>query len=521
MAGWFPGGFWSEYWADEYWPEFGTAANWTDASYKMSAKLEVQWDGSNWTDESANLLAASGKQAMLQLWQMAGGVAAQPPWDASFAMSNDADRYSATNTSSPIYSYIADNKGHGIPIRFSMGIDDGDGGFTYTRVFTGQIDRIDVISTRDDRVTFTCIDNALPLLQRKVTTTMSLNQRADDWLTVLASEANVAATDFDAGFFEIPFCWCDDENSWTQMCLVAYADCGHLFFDLNGTLTFENAEAWAGDARHNTSQHTFTVSRFKDMGLAFDWSNCYNEVIIEYSPRAQIGQVVLYELDEVVQVLPGATRSDVIARLRSPSPTINAPVSGADYHVVSDAGDDMSEDLSIALTKYAQRVELELENTHSYLVAWLYRFRLTGRPLQGYKALEIKLQASDSDIGDPSSADAKTLRISGNDYIQLAEQAMFVASILRDRIKKARQIYPIKDVPAIPTLQPGDRVTVVESGSEINNEGFIQSITWRYNGRQYRADYEVIDATSWFLNNDYFEMDSDVLAPVTSEKVFY
>jgi hypothetical protein len=492
---------------------------WTDASYKMSAKLEVQWDGSNWDDESANLLAASGKQAMLQLWQMAGGVAAQPPWDASFAMSNASDRYTATNTSSAIYSYISDNKGHGIAIRFSVGIDNGAGGFTYTQIFTGKIDRIDVISTRNDRATFTCVDNSHPLLQDKKTTTMYLNQYASDWLTVLASEGGVASTDFDDGLFEIPFCWLDDENLWTEMCKVAYADGGWIFFDRTGTLTFENAEAWAADSRHNSSQHTFTVSRVNDFNLAFLWQDVYNEVIVEYAPRVQRGQVVLYELDEVVTVLPGDTR-DITARLRYPAASINAPVANTDYWIISNSGEDLSGDVSISITKYAQRVEVEFISSHAYHVAYIDSIRLTGRPLVGYRALQEKLQATDSDIGDPTSSTAKTLRIAGNEYVQTLEQARFLTQILRDRTKKARQIYVATGVPAIPTLQPGDLVTAVESGSELNHAAYLTSIAWRYGGGKYRADYEMLDATNWYLYSDYFTLGTDTLTN-PSERVFY
>jgi len=68
--------------------------------------FEHSLDGSTWTDESANMLAAAGNQSMLNLWQMAGGSQAQPPWTANFQLRNNADRYSPLNSSSPIYSNI-------------------------------------------------------------------------------------------------------------------------------------------------------------------------------------------------------------------------------------------------------------------------------------------------------------------------------------------------------------------------------------------------------------------------------
>jgi len=283
-------------------------------------------------------------------------------------------------------------------------------------------------------------------------------------------------------------------------------------------LTFENAEAWAADARHNSSQNTFTVSRVNDYNLAFQWQDVYNEVIVEYAPRVQRGQVVLYELDEVVRVLPTDTRS-ITARLRYPAASINAPVANADYYVTSQAGEDLSASVTVALTKYAQRVEVEFENTHAYLVAYVDSLRLTGRPLMGYQALQEKLQATDSDIGDPTSATAKTLRVGGNEYIQTLEQARFLAQLLRDRVKKARQIFVARDVPAIPTLQPGDLVTAVEAGSGLNHTAYLTGISWRYGGGAFRADYEMIDAANWYLYSTYFTLGTDTLG--SARRVFY
>jgi hypothetical protein len=177
--------------------------------------------------------------------------------------------------------------------------------------------------------------------------------------------------------------------------------------------------------------------------------------------------------------------------------------------------------VTVGLTKYGQRVEVEFTSSHAYHVAYVDTFRLTGRPLVGYQALQEKLQATDSDIGDPTTAMAKTLRVGGNEYLQTVEQARFICELVRDRVKKARQVFIARDVPAIPTLQPGDRVTAVESGSGLNHESFLTSISWRYAAGAYRADYEMLDAASWYLYATYFELGTDTLQAVTSDRVFY
>ncbi len=465
------------------------------------------------------LIGCNGTQQSVPLWQLAGGAQVQPSWTASFRMENASDRYSATNAASPIYTNIRYNKGHGIPARFSMGIDDGAGGFTYTRVFTGYIDDITIQSTQRDEATIVCIDNTLPLLQRKVTTTMYVDETVDSWLAVLATEGGVAVTDFDPGLCNIPYCWCDDENSWQEICKVAHSEVGTIFFDRNGTLTFENVEAWAIDARHTVSQHSFTVSRFKDLTFDFDWKDSYNAVIVEYQPRVQSGKAELYKIERAIRVLPGETRT-FIARLRYPSPSINVPTPGTDFRVFDVLGNDLSATTTFGYTLYAQRVNVSVVNTDTYRIAILYDYKITGRPILGYPALQEKYQATDAELGNPVTGLAKTLRISNNEYIQTQEQAQLIGALLRDRVKKTRLTYRVTDVPAIPTLQPGDRVTVAEAGAGINTDGFITTIGWKYDGGTYKADYDILDAANWFIYSDYFLMGTDVLA-VTSDKVFY
>lgn len=496
-------------------------AAWTDATRYIDGRLECNWnkDGSTWTDESSRLLSASGQMQTLELWQMAGGTAVQPSWTANFAMRNASDRYSSTNTSSPIYANISGNQGHGIPIRFSMGLDDG--GFSYTRIFTGYIDDISIGSTRNDRATFLCFDNSHPLMQDKVTTTMYQGQRVDQWLTQLRTEVNGSySTSFDDGLTVYPYCWADSENAWSEMCQAVFAEAGVLYFALDGTLTFENAETWAKDSRHSSSQHTFSVSRIQDIMLDFDWRTVYNEVIVEYSPRVQAGAVELYSLSERATVQPGQTET-FDARLRYPGTVISTPVANEDYHIITATGTDLTGDMTVSLTKSAQQVTISIENTHAFRTAIVHDFRLVGLPLIGFPALQETLQATDSDIGDPTSATAKTFRVRDNPYVQTKEQAKLLVNILRDRLKVGRLSYPIREANAIPDLIPGDRVTVAETDSEISDDGFIKSINWKYSGGAYKADYNIVSATNWFPHSDYFVLGTSTLADAGSDKAFY
>src|SRR3972149_10051104 len=139
---------------------------WSDAVRHVKGKVEVQWNGTDWIDESANLISANGDQSLQSVWQSPGSFSPQGPWKASFQFRNASDRSSATNSLSGIYASISTNKGFGVPIRFSMGLWNGSS-FDYARIFTGYVDDISVTSTRDNRATFSWFHNAPPLLPRK------------------------------------------------------------------------------------------------------------------------------------------------------------------------------------------------------------------------------------------------------------------------------------------------------------------------------------------------------------------
>lgn len=497
-------------------------AAWTDAARQIAGKLEIDWDqDASYTDESAYLLDASGRCSLLMPWQMYGGVNAQEPWTARFNLKNVADRFCYTKAGSPV---AATNKGHGVPLKFSLGLGDGVGGYTYTQVFQGYIDVLSIDSTTDDLASITAIDNAQPLLQSRKTTTLYLDQAADGWLTTLATLGGVAATSFDPGRCIIPFCWLDDEQLWPEMNKVAHADGGFVYFNQTGTLVFENAETWVALARHTASQYTFTVSRWQDMAPTPSWVDVYNEVVCQFQPRALRGRQEVWVLEQADRrLLPGETRT-ITARLRYPCAAVFTPVANVDYYIISENGTDLTGSATVALTSYAQRVEIAITNSHASRTMYIFSFRLLGIPLYGYPAGQVKGQATGSDIGDPTSGTAKTLVISGNEYVQTLDQAQLIATSLKDRVQKCRMTYRVKLVPGIPSLTVGDRVTVVESDSGINAEGFLLSYNWAFGKGAYDfTDCEILDASSWtpYAPTAYFLLGTDAPDASTSKRVYY
>lgn len=159
------------------------------ASRKVIKKLEVCWDGSSWTDESAYLQTENIDEVGSKSWVWGEST----PTEAVFNLFETTGRFSYFNTSSPLYAYIGASQGRNIEVRFSVGFWDSIGGkYDYIRQFTGYIDYIG-FGTASGSYVLHCMDGALKQKQNKASTIMYINQTVSDWLTVLcgADIANI------------------------------------------------------------------------------------------------------------------------------------------------------------------------------------------------------------------------------------------------------------------------------------------------------------------------------------------
>jgi hypothetical protein len=488
---------------------------WGTYPLQFGSKLEIDWAGGNWVDESANLISASGRMQLMPLWQTVQGSAPQV-WTATFELSNQSDRYSWFNSSSPIYANISSDAGYRKEIRFYVHDENPN---NTTQIFAGRIDNMSIVSTAKDRIRITAVDYMADLLQDKRNTAMYTDQTTDAWITVLKDLGSVALIDLDAGLKTIPYAWLDQENLASEMQKAAAAEGGLLFFSRTGYLTFLNAVSQATVATYTTSQHTFTVSVLKDLEVRFEWKNVYNGVNVEASPRAPGAAYVVYSLPEAFTLMPSEVRL-MIARYRKPTTAITTPVANTDFFITDGSGSDLTGSVTVSLANYAQRSEITFTNNAS-TTAIVRKFDITGIPLIGRPSEEVLEQTTDGILGDPAGAGiTKTFPVKGNEYIQKRAQAAFVAEILAPRLKNGLTTYRIRDYPAHPTFVPGWRMTVVEADSGVNREAFITGISWRVDAKRYRADYDLIDATGWFSHSDYFEIGVSTLGS-PSDKVFF
>ena len=491
-------------------------AAWSDSSRILAAKLEVQWDGTNWTDETSYLMDAGGSLNVPPVWRQLTGIAVFKYGRATFSVRSPSNRFSPHNTGSPIYTYIKDNAGYGIPLRFSVAVKDNAGAWQWERVFTGYIDRLSLTSLKYNRMKIQAVDGSHPYLQDKRSTAVLQNYTAGGWIAYLAALVGISSTDLDAGSTKIPYCWLDNENVLNEMAAAAHAEGGVVFFDRNGVLKFYGAESFVKRTELNTAQHGFTVSNMREANARWDWESVYNSVIIPYAPRAAGASATLYTLAHPFSLNAGESKT-ITAKHKFPALSVDDAITTT---ILSAAGDDLSASVSVSKTSTAQRSVLTFTNNHSYHTANVLAVSLTGVPLLGNKSEQIERSSVSAVVGEPSVT-KKSLPAANNAYLQSAAQSEPLAAMLIDRLIDLRGAYTIT-APMLPALEPYQRITITDADSGLSREAYLTGVRWRFNKGVFDGDYEAIDAAGWYPNLDtpgYFEIGVDKISG--GKVVFY
>ena len=332
-----------------------------------------------------------------------------------------------------------------------------------------------------------------------------------------ATLVNISSTSLDKGMFIVPFWWADSESSWQEMVKLAQADGGRVFFDKSGTLVYQNMHHWAYPS-NQTLRHTFNVSNWRALRPYVNPEDVWDGVICEYSPLEESYQQVIYQSSGEPLSIPPSQTKTFTATYQRPVTSLITPVGGAititnglaattdnrDFLVTTAGGEDMTSSCTVALTNYAQRSEVSITNANAVYTGYLVKFQLRGTPLTGAPLAEAQYNSNNSPVSFP-----RVKEIRGNELIQSLAQADTIALFLRDRLENPRILYKLSNVPAIPYLELGDRVTVVGAvdgnASFWSRTGYIVEIGWRYSTQTgYVSDYTIMDDNNLFRYTDPF-----------------
>jgi len=463
------------------------------------AKVEVCWDGSTWTDETPYLIRHSGELALNR-----PGEDLVPAGDVgrcTVELHNADGRFSWKRTDGPLYAHIGGGAGlTGKQVRVWQGFQLS-GGAEYVRIFTGVIYRWDEDSTQR-LVRLYLRDVGFAYLQHKASTALYTNIRVDQWIDILADLAGISAGDrvFDVSHFRIPYAWLDDESILEDMWAAAQADGGRIYFDHSGRLRFESVTHWL-TGPHTTSQWTFGgagADNYETPLPEFSPDDLATEIVVELQGRVAREETVVYSLDVVKTCPPGETM-EFDCRLSQPASLIWTPQKDTDYQAIGPGGQDLNDDVSFTVTKYAQRVHVQMTNGHAVLPASLIFFQLRGIPLVGGPTQQVV-----RDVASPPVDFERVRSVRANQYVQLISQGEALAGFLRDRHKQLLPVWTIHGVPGVPQLELGDRVTFRDpaavSGSR---EGFVIRIAWEF-AHAFTQSIDILDAENLYPYGDYF-----------------
>lgn len=498
--------------------------------------LRIDWDfDGTYTDESARLVAANGS---LRLAAPESGISS-PRGTAdpmTLTLDNHDGRYSPLNTSGPLYNDIKLGGAYHAPMYLRASIDNGS---NYARIFTGVI-KIPKEAPPAIRIPGTiqvdCRSRDEILLSKRLSTPLTTFQTLhddgateSDIIAQFLQDAGLSSGDYtlDGGMFVIPWAWLEDESPIEEIWQLAAACGGRFYCDPDGEFRYENMTHWLLSP-HDSSQETLDKSGYGQMdGPTYDDRELFSGVTVVASPRDTLETTTLWAADGIEVIAADSTRT-ITAKLRQPAYSIDS----VSYTAVTGGGSSMDAYLTIVRTDYAQRVILEVTNSHPDYAIELIDLILTGIPVSGGPSIE-ESKTSSIDFWADFAGDrpGRTKLLRGNIWVQSSPQAATLAEFLRDRYQLPRLTWSLRNVPGVATRRLGDRITIANADAmSASRDGFITAINWRLSSKGFQQDLEVIDAgseadgTGLYPYDAYFIVGTNEAGDNTnpdSERIFY
>lgn len=489
------------------------AATWNAGTAKPSALVEIQWDGTNWIDETSRVASLSITSALYDQSIGLPGLGQAQAGSMTLTLDNYDNRFSPDNAGSPIHASIASGIWR-IPIRATLGY-----GADQLRQFTGWIEApAEWHSDTEKTVSLDCIDNSYTIQQFKHSSVVVSDQRADQFIGTLLTAAGITggARALDRGLSIIPWSYVDRENVWAQCQQIADADGGWCYCDELGVFRFERMSHWLEGADHTASQVTLTNGACWWMGDSISWQNAYSAVEVEYVPRYTGQYSDLYTASRPLRVDANDTLEQECCFSQS-AIMATTPVVWVDYYPLTAGMRRVESGISVAMTTYGQRATLTFTNTNAYPV-YVLDLVIRGVPLLADDAQQERAESSLGIVED------KELTISGNFWLQTKAQASCKAGFLRDRLQRQRRLLSWRG-PCAPWLQLGDRVTVQNPDSGVNLAAYVVGKELAYRAEDMfemmlallpvAQMYGIDDADSYFL------LGTSLAKDVDSDKAFY
>ena len=448
---------------------------------QIAGKVEIQWDGASWTDESEYLISIKGNE------RLSGAVGEGVAATLDVELDNTNERFTPNNTSSPIYAYIKPR----VNIRISITM----GGYDY-RIFTGYIKNIHP-NTKNRICDLACFDNQVLVYNKKANGKVYEDQRSDQLLTVLAELGNLTSNqfDFNIGSLIINFGYFSDRNIWPVMGEIAVAERGRVFFDRHGMLRF-----WNRDRLHNrTPSITLSLSEWlTNLDYSVAEHAIKNAVVVQAKPRASAGIQQVWSSGNVEYLnpysdtlvwIPKGESQVAWLELEDPCTGFITPVRNTDFTANSEqdgSGTDLTDNIEIhEFIDYGNAVFITVGNT-GLTNAFLTKFQVRGNPARILKWIRVTAK-EESSIDIYGRQDF----LIENDFIQSEYGANDIAYEELWRRKDALNLIKV-DLIGIPHLLCGDVVNVEYIANNYKSY-MINQIDWDLNERGFRQKLTLVN----------------------------
>ena len=206
--------------------------------------------------------------------------------------------------------------------------------------------------------------------------------------------------------------------------------------------------------------------------------------------------------------IPPSSTVTFQARLQTPATVIDDLVE-SDFYLSTAGGHPMRQYCTITLTKYGQRTTVQIDNAHTSMAADLTFFQLRGSPLGGAPSEQIL-----HEIVPPAIAATRTRSLRDNAYVQTAGQAGGLASYLADRYRRMIPVWAVELGPgaSLPHVELGDRITFSDKRIvSAARDGFVTGIAWRFDAKGYGQTLTLLDAADLYSGGPYFVIGSTAL----------
>jgi len=438
---------------------------------QFTPKVEIQWDGATWVDESDYFISAGGNE---QLWKISGeGIAAT----LDVELDNTTERFTPDNASSPIYQYLKP--------RTNIRVYITAGGYDY-RIFTGYIKNIHP-DVRSRICSLECFDNQVSVYNKIANGIVYEDNRSDQLLTTLSGLADLTSDqfDFDIGTLVVNFGYFEDRNVWPIMGEIAVAERGRVFFDRDGILRF-----WNRDKLHNeTARDIIPNITLSDWIVDLDYSvsehEIKNKVIVKAMPRASAGLQVVWSsgnaeylnpYSDTLVWIPKNSTQVAWLELEDPCTTFITPIANIDYTANSTqdgSGDDLTANISIhEFINYGNAVFINVQNLGD-TDAYLTKFHVRGIPTQILKWIRVTA----TDLPSITRYGIQDFKIE-NHFIDSEDTARTIAQEELYRRKEAVNLFRINII-GIPHLLCGDVINIEYRAGNYKNY-MIDKLNWTF-----------------------------------------